>query len=150
MKKKNKIILIIALTIVVIMVLRNSNNTKDNIRSIESNKFKSKIISSFLHKASQEINKMCPMFVDKDTRLDNTIVLTDKTIQYNYTLVNLTKKSLNVDDLKQKFIPFLLKGARTNPGLKLFRDRKVTLSYYYRDKNGEFIFDYKITPNLYK
>lgn len=40
--------------------------------------------------------------------------------------------------------------VKTNPGLKNFRENKVTMSYYYKDKNGKFLIKLKFNPDSYK
>ena len=106
-------------------------------------------VESLLKIVEQEINKTCPKTIDKDTQLDNVVVLSNKTIQYNYTLVNWKLEDLNLQVIKSALFPSLLNGAKTNPGLKMFRDNKVTLNYYYADMDGKFVALYKVTPELY-
>ena len=106
-------------------------------------------VESLLKTVEQEINKTCPKTIDKDTQLDNVVVLSNKTIQYNYTLVNSKLEDLNLQVIKSAFFPLLLNEAKTNPGLKIFRDNKVTLNYYYADMDGKFVTLYKVTPELY-
>lgn len=106
-------------------------------------------LPELLQEFSEKTNRKCPMVVDKNTRLDNTIVLSNKTVQYNYTFINLEKKDFNFKGIESHFKPNILNNVKTNPGLKFFRDNKVTLSYSYKDKNGNFIFKYKVSPDLY-
>lgn len=48
-----------------------------------------------LLKVSETMNMNCPMMVDSDTRLDNTMSLPEKILAYNYTLVNYTIDELD-------------------------------------------------------
>tara|TARA_Y100001980_G_C14466208_1_gene247213 strand:- start:85 stop:477 length:393 start_codon:yes stop_codon:yes gene_type:complete len=105
---------------------------------------------SVLTITSQKINQKCPMVVDKNTQLDNTVVLSNKKIQYNYTLINNLAEDFDNDYLNNEFTPSLILQVKTNPGLKLFRDNDVTFSYYYQDKNGKFVLNTIITPEMYK
>ena len=100
--------------------------------------------------ASEEINKSCPMMLDDETRLDNTEALPDKTLKYNYTLVNMEKADLNIDTLKKYLEPNILSNAKTSPELQIFRTLKATLVYHYIDKNGEFVHEYSVTPDMYQ
>ena len=157
MKTNIKRILLGVLGVIVFLAVRvlkkdykEYKNKENQEQTLEDGKVSDEKFSNFLQEVSTEINKKCPMVVDKDTRLDNTVVLSNKTIQYNYTLVNLEKENTDVELLKEQFTPLLLKDVKTNPGLKTFRDRDVTLSYYYKDKNGDFILNFKATPELYK
>ena len=55
--------------------------------------------------------------------------------------------------LLEKFFanfPGILQNAKTNPGMKLFRDNRVTLNYYYSDKNGEYVTEYIVKPEMYE
>ena len=102
-----------------------------------------------LAKSASEANKICPMYVDKDTRLDNTVALPGLVIQYNYTLVNYVRDSLDIETLKKALEPGILNSIRTNPELKNHRDHKVTMNYSYHDKNKVFLFLISITPDMY-
>jgi uncharacterized protein YceH (UPF0502 family) len=110
---------------------------------------KSTDIETLLKLTAQKINKMCPMTVDKDTQLDNVVILSNKTIQYNYTFVNWELEDLDLQAIESDFFPLLLERTKTNPGLKLFRENKVTVSYYYADMESKFVALYKVTPDLY-
>lgn len=100
--------------------------------------------------AANEINKTCPMMIDKETRLDNTMSLPDKTFQYNYTLVNMVKDSIIIPPLQQYLERYIINNVKTNPDLKDFRDNKTTMEYYYKDKNGVLILKIAVTPEQYK
>ena len=106
-------------------------------------------IHSALEETAQKINEKCPMTIDKDTRLDNVAILSNKTILYNYTLINSSIEDLNLDSVKDDFSINLTNKVKTNPGLKKFRENNVTMSYYYADKNGRFIFKHTVTPKMY-
>ena len=73
-----------------------------------------------------------------------------KTIQYNYILIGITKAEVNLDTVKKYVFPGVLQNAKTNPGMKLFRDNNVTLNYYYSDKNGAFVTEYIVKPEMYE
>lgn len=106
-------------------------------------------IQTMLMLTAEKMNKMCPMTVDEDTRLDNVVVLSNKTIQYNYTWVNLRLEDLDLSVIESQFFPTLLNNAKTNPGLKLFRENKVTMTFYYSDMDGKFVTLFKATPEKY-
>ncbi len=86
-----------------------------------------------LMKAASDLNKSCPVMVDKDTRLDNTVALPDNIFQYNYTLVNYSKEEIDIDLIKNNLQPLLLNNIKSNDDLKIFRDNKVTLKYSYKE-----------------
>ncbi|TPG36295.1 zinc ribbon domain-containing protein [Flavobacterium pectinovorum] len=99
--------------------------------------------------AANELNKNCPMNVDADTVLENTVAAPNKTFQYNYLLIRLTKAEIKIDTIKKYLFPSILENVRSNPQMKSFRHNKVTINYSYKDKNGVFVFDYIIKPEMY-
>lgn len=112
--------------------------------------FNAPSLDKTLMKVASEVNKTCPMMVDKETRLDNTVALPDKIFQYNYTLVNMVKDSINVQDLKNYLEPNVTNNMKTNPDMKFYRDKKITMTYYYKDKNGVFVIKIAVTPDKYQ
>jgi len=111
--------------------------------------FKAPSIDKVLMNTASEINKNCPAMVDEYTRLDNAIALPNGTFEYNYTIINHVKTEINLDTAKKYIEPVLLNRVKTDPDLKFFRDRDVSLIYNYRDKNGVFVVKYSITPDRY-
>jgi len=112
--------------------------------------FKTESFDKQMMKAASEINKMCPIMVDKETRLDNAIALPNNVFQYNYTLINIEKDNINISELKEYLKPNILNTIKTNPDLKSFREHKTTMSYNYKDKNNVFLFKLSFTPEQYK
>jgi len=117
---------------------------------IQQQFFKAPSFDQVLVKTASELNKSCPVMVDSETRLDNAVAMPDNVFQYNYTLVNMEKDSVNIQDFEEYMQPQILNNVKTNPDLKLFRDNKVTMSYYYKDSKGIFISKISITPDQYK
>ena len=111
--------------------------------------FKPVSFDKAMMQAASEINKTCPIIVDKDTRLDNVVALPENVFQYNYTLVNLDKSEVNIDTVKKYIEPGIINNVRTHPDLKPYRDNKVTMAYNYRDKDGEFVLKISVTPDMY-
>ena len=70
--------------------------------------------------------------------------------QYNYTLVNLVKDSIDIPGLESYIKPVILNNVKTNPDMKGFRDNKVTMTYTYKDKDGVYITRINITPDMYE
>jgi hypothetical protein len=99
---------------------------------------------------ASELNKSCPIMIDRETRLDNAVAMPDKVFQYNYTLINLDKSEVIIDTLKKYVEPGIINNVKTNPDLKFYRDNKITMNYYYRDKDGEFVYKLSVTPDMYK
>jgi len=111
--------------------------------------FKAPTYDQVMMKAASEINKSCPIMVDQETRLDNTVALPENIFQYNYTLVNMEKATADISQLETYLKPILINGVKTNPDMKVNRDNKTTMGYYYKDKNGEFLFKILVTPDTY-
>lgn len=99
-----------------------------------------------LKTTSEEINKKCPMKVDDETRMDNCEVKDKNTLQYNYTILSQNKDSLtvNINYVKE----FVKKKAQNNldtsPKMQDFRNNNIVLAYYYKDKNGKYLFDFTV------
>ena len=118
--------------------------------SIEYFYSKSVSIDEKLVLMANELNKKAPIIVDKDTRFDNVNALLDKTVQYNYTLINYLKKDIDINQLKINLRLPILNYIKTNPDLKLFTDNKVTMEYVYKDKVGVFLFKLQFKYDDYK
>ena len=107
-------------------------------------------VDSKLIAFSSEFNKNCPINIDKFTRINITIILPNKTIQYNYTLLGISEADVDYSIFEETIFPRLLETVKTNPDLKLFRDNDVSLKYYYADEAGTFLTSYTVTPEMYK
>ena len=99
--------------------------------------------------AAEKTNERCPMMVDKNTRMDNVAALSNKTVLYNYTLINNLVDDFTDEYLENEFGPILIDQVRTNPLLSSWRENNVTFLYHYRDKNGVSIKQYTIKPEMY-
>lgn len=99
---------------------------------------------------ASELNKTCPVMVDKETRFDNSVALPDNIFQYNYTLVNMLRDSINIDDIRNYLEPRIINDVKTNPGMKFVRDNKVTVNYSYKDLTGVNLFTISVKPDQYQ
>jgi len=111
--------------------------------------FRKPAFDKALMETASEINKSCPIMIDNATRLDNAIALPDNVFQYNYTLVSMTKDSINIEELKGYLEPTITNFVKTNPDMKTMRDNKVTVNYYYKDKAGLYLFTISVKPEQY-
>jgi len=64
-------------------------------------------------------------------------------------LINLNKSTLDIENFRSYMKPIIVNSVSSNPDLKIYRDNNVTMSYYYKDKNGEFLTKIEVTPELY-
>jgi hypothetical protein len=94
-----------------------------------------------LQMLSEEINKGCPIQVDQRTRLDNTEIVGKNEFRYNYTLTNLEKGNFDEADLKQFLSGQILTNIKESEGMRIFREQSTRLSYHYKDKNGQPLFE---------
>lgn len=99
---------------------------------------------------ASEINKTCPIMVDSETRLDNAISLPKNIFQYNYTLINVDKASVDTVEMRNFLEPTIVNFVKTNPQMKFQRDHETTVNYYYKDKAGAFLITISVTPEKYK
>lgn len=102
-----------------------------------------------LIKTAIELNKNCPQMVDKETRLDNARAIPGNIFQYNYTLLNFNKDSMDVELYKASIEPMIVNNASTNADLEPFRKNKVTLIYSFKDDLGNFVTRILVTPEKY-
>jgi hypothetical protein len=107
-------------------------------------------IDKNMMKVASQLNESCPMMVDSETRLDNTIALPKKVFQYFYTLVNVDKNEVDPLEIKNVIGPRIANIVKTNPDMKAMRDLNVVFKYSYKDKNGTFLFDVTISPDQYQ
>ncbi|MBN2350086.1 MAG: hypothetical protein JXJ22_14695 [Bacteroidales bacterium] len=102
-----------------------------------------------MNKAASELSEKCPIMVDRQTRLDNVIVMPENTLQYKYALVNWLNDSIDVQTFEKNMKTILLNHVKTSPDLKMYRDNNVTMEYNYRDKQGVFVLKISITSDQY-
>ena len=105
-------------------------------------------IKAQLLKMSNEINKKCPYMLDSETQLNDTGAYR-KTFYYYCTLIKYGISEVDAKYLIYKLKPALLSGIKTNPDMKYFREHKVTIIYYYRDKSGNHIVSFRFSPQDY-
>src|SRR5690606_12267282 len=82
---------------------------------------------------ASEINKNCPILVDRDTQLNNVITLPNKTIQYNYTLINYTHADINIEEAKKFVFDNSLNTIINSPEMEYLRSKDATFCYSYKD-----------------
>ena len=98
---------------------------------------------------ANEINKTCPSKVDEDIRLDNTMAMPNNKFKYNYTLINLEKQNIDSNEIKDLLEPTLINNIKSSPDFKIFRDNKTTLTFNFKDKNGQYVLEINVTPKNY-
>ena len=112
--------------------------------------FKAPKLDKIMTEVMSEINKSCPIMIDSETRLDNTVVIPPNIFQYNYTLINMEEGTVDIAMLKNHLEPNITNFVRTNPDMKFQRDNKMTVNYYYGDKNRNHLFTISVIPEQYE
>jgi len=107
-------------------------------------------IETELRSTSQQMNRGCPVMVDKETRLDNTAGGPGNMFTYSFTLVNYGVEEINVQALRETMKPHLVNMVRSNPAMNLFRTNGVILVYKYKDKRGRPVIDIALRPQDYQ
>jgi len=96
--------------------------------------------------ASQE-NIGLPRMVDKDTRLDFTVGVSD-TFEYNYTLINNNSKDISFASLSTAVEKSLVKWVcTTKSNLDRFVTKGVTVSFAYFGKDKQLIGVISVEPS---
>jgi hypothetical protein len=88
----------------------------------------------------------CPIMISNDIRMESVNVLPNNTVQYDFTLVNVQKESINVAALKKAVEKEILTISKTNPSLEAFRDNNSTVIYNYKDRDQKDLFKIVLTP----
>lgn len=126
------ILIIIILAITSIGCVNNKSEKKEKFEDV-------------LFETSNALNKRCPMIIDANTTLQNTVVLSDNTLQYNYRFDFLIDKN-DIKSIKSEMHKNLFNQYSTDPKMKIFRENNVTMRYNYIDKNNEFTFVIIVKP----
>lgn len=112
--------------------------------------FFKKDLGSEMKSAAMELNKQTPMQVDQFSRLDSASTKGKTDFFYHYTLFDLEKSEVNLDTVNKYIRPDLIENIKNNRDLKVYRDNNITMNYRYYDKNGIFVTEISVTPDLYK
>lgn len=116
-------------------------------------------ISTFIHlqrsgsteeklvQASKELNARLPLNVDSDTRWDTTVPGPGKCFTYYYRFINVSKNEINPGEITTNIKSKLLLNYRMSPGMKLFREDRVTVRFIFRDKAGETVTSVEASPD---
>jgi hypothetical protein len=110
---------------------------------------KEKKVSTMLKNAAKELNEKAPYRTQNNIRLDSASTSGESVFIYHYSIVNADKSKIDLTSAKKVMKPRMIKTVKASSELKAFRDNNVTLDYRYYDKNGEFVTNIAITPELY-
>ena len=107
-------------------------------------------IDGELEKTAVELNKMCPIQADEETRMDKAEAPGDKTLIYYLTLVNMTQATFDTTEFKRTRWPEMVNEFKNGEKTKLLRDNGVVLKCKYFDKNGKLLLTLTFDPSTYK
>ena len=100
-----------------------------------------------LIETAEKLNKKCPKMIDKATRLDS-VTAYDKTMNYYYSLINIEQSAQT--EAMTSIKAFLNKNAQSNldttPQMDYYRKNKISLHYFYKNKQGTKLFEFTIKP----
>ena len=96
--------------------------------------------TQFLTAAVAAVNKTAPRMVGSETRLDGATERPGLTLQYDYTILNVSALTADPAIVTHYFHGFmrtrLQKLVCTSPNMKKFREIGATINYHYVDENG--------------
>jgi hypothetical protein len=137
-KKKLLIRKIIQIAVVVVLV---------SVAQYYYSKYKS--VGKELTVLVENYNKACPMMISNDIRMESVNTLPHNAVEYDFTLVNVQKESIEVEALKKSVEKEIMESSKTNPSLEAFRDNSSTVIYNYKDSNQKELFKITLTPEMY-
>lgn len=94
-------------------------------------------------------NAACPIMISNDIRMESVTILSDNTVQYDFTLIHVQKETVDVSALKMAIEKQILDTSKTNSSLQAFRDNNSTVIYSYKDRNEKELFEITLTPEMY-
>lgn len=100
-------------------------------------------------KVVAQFNSKCPMMIDQETRMDGIEVKNGNTIVYKYTLINLFAAKVDTARFNLALRPGIINTIKTNAELNELKRIKSSFEYYYKDREGKFIYSFVITPEDY-
>jgi hypothetical protein len=106
----------------------------------------SQTIESGLRKMADKVNAQMPMVVDRDTQIDTITAGPGARFTYNYTLVRMTSKEVDREDLMHFMRTNVKSSVCSSPNMQTFFRNKVTVGYSYRASDGVHIGKIDITP----
>ena len=103
-----------------------------------------------LLQTAEEINKNCPIMVDKHTRLDNTLGGPGRRFTYNYTFVNFSADDLDKDEFISRMKLNMVNNIKTNKDMEALRNKNVKMIYVYKSKDQKEFARIVVSPSDYK
>ena len=99
-----------------------------------------------LRKASEEMNKSCPVAFDATTSLKGTLVLPPRTLRFTVTVPD----SMQVETLQKGVVPLMRTMIKDAPGMKPLHDVGTIFSFWFETAESKHLFDFEVTPEDYR
>ena len=110
-------------------------------------------VDAALKAAVDDLNKNTPTMVDSDTRLDNAEAPGERTLRYNYTLVNYAKADFTdeqIAEFESTLKPQMASQIKGSKDLEQLRSLDVIFQFHYSSNDGQDLFTVTISPEDYK
>ena len=113
----------------------------------EAGRNKSRVAAydSHISQEADSMNKKLPMMFDAETRLDKVAAGSGQII-YFFSLPNLAKTNLDLSVLQKSLQENATANYKTNSKLGVDRANNTAMKYQYKDKNGELLFEFSVSP----
>jgi hypothetical protein len=139
-QRKNKLLIRKTIQIIVVVILI----------SVSQYYFvKEKSVGKELTALVTKYNTACPIMISNDIRMESVKILSNNTVQYDFTLVHVQKEHTDVTALKKSVENEIVSSSKTNPSLEAFRDNDSTVIYNYKDSDEKELFEIILTPEMY-
>jgi hypothetical protein len=136
-QRKNKLLIRKIIQIIVVVVL---------ISVAQYYFVKDKSMGKELTASVSKYNTACPIMISNDIRMVGVTILSNNTVQYDFTLIHVQKERIDVTALKKSVENEIVSSSKGNPSLEAFRDNGSTVIYNYKDSNEKELFKIILTP----
>ena len=104
-----------------------------------------------LNKIAFGLNQKLPLMIDAVTRLDLVETGENRSIIFNYSILNKTKSEVDLSAIKLNLQLnfFGMNNSVFDQQTKLLRDHRIDMYFKYKDKNGDLVTEIIFTPKDY-
>jgi len=100
-----------------------------------------------LENVSAHMNRIAPVVLDKDTRLDSVSAGPGHRLSYHYTLTSVQSKDIKRAEFQKLIRAPLQAKLCESPEMRGFLKHGVTISYVYRSADGRDLGGARFTPS---
>lgn len=109
------------------------------------------IVKEQLLLSVQKTNESCPVMVDEETRLEGVMYHDEgHELEYRYTMVNMLADGYDAASIQDEVEESIISNINSDQSLAYAKANKVTFTYVYNDKYGDFLLKVRVTPDKYK